>query len=401
MLAYYGTAISEHITKKPSGGIICTGVPVARTGTQEYLARELQLDGDPERIIPVRREPEEVFSPAALASFEGCAVTDGHPPENVTAENFSAYVRGHAQNVRRSGDYVVADLHIDDAALASDVLNHVKRQVSCGYLCTYAADGNGYAQKGILGNHIAIVPRGRAGSSVSIKDAAQEAKKGRKRMSAFWKSVLTAFGMAAKDASPEELDAMVSSTASVLDAAPAEKAPAAAPEKTAEPAQDTVVERAPKGDDLGSKLDRVLELLSSLKKEEPEEKKLSGEDELDDLLKRLGGEEAGEKTVTVPADKAADVCLSSEAKDAAVAILRSMRPVVAAIQDKAVRAQVTDALIASIQDQGKLGELAAAAQASAQKAADQAAMTSYEKRCEDSQAAYAARNPHKRQEKEV
>ena len=166
MLAYYGTAISEHITKKPSGGIICTGVPVARTGTQEYLARELQLDGDPERIIPVRREPEEVFSPAALASFEGCAVTDGHPPENVTAENFSAYVRGHAQNVRRSGDYVVADLHIDDAALASDVLNHVKRQVSCGYLCTYAADGNGYAQKGILGNHIAIVPRGRAGRGV-------------------------------------------------------------------------------------------------------------------------------------------------------------------------------------------------------------------------------------------
>ncbi len=394
MLAYYGTAISEHITKKPNGGIICTGVPVARTGTQEYLARELQLDGDPERIIPVRREPEEVFSPAALASFEGCAVTDGHPPENVTAENFSAYVRGHAQNVRRSGDYVVADLHIDDAALASDVLNHVKRQVSCGYLCTYAADGNGYAQKGILGNHIAIVPRGRAGSSVSIKDAAQEAEKGRKYMSKFTEAILAAFGMAAKEAeTQEEVNALVATAATALDAEPAAAADPA-------PAADVVVERAPKGDDLGSKLDRVLELLGSLKKEEPEEEKLSGEDELDDLLKRLGGEEAGEKTVTVPADKAADVCLSSEAKDAAVAILRSMRPVVAAIQDKAVRAQVTDALIASIRDQGKMGEIAAAAQAGAQKAADQAAMTSYEKRCADAQQAYAARNPHKRQEKE-
>lgn len=394
MLAYYGTAISEHITKKPNGGIICTGVPVARTGTQEYLARELQLDGDPERIIPVRREPEEVFSPAALASFEGCAVTDGHPPENVTAENFSAYARGHAQNVRRSGDYVVADLHIDDAALASDVLNHVKRQVSCGYLCTYAADGNGYAQKGILGNHIAIVPRGRAGSSVSIKDAAQEAEKGRKYMSKFTEAILAAFGMAAKEAeTQEEVNALVATAATALDAEPAAAADPA-------PAADVVVERAPKGDDLGSKLDRVLELLGSLKKEEPEEEKLSGEDELDDLLKRLGGEEAGEKTVTVPADKAADVCLSSEAKDAAVAILRSMRPVVAAIQDKAVRAQVTDALIASIRDQGKMGEIAAAAQAGAQKAADQAAMTSYEKRCADAQQAYAARNPHKRQEKE-
>lgn len=394
MLAYYGTAISEHITKKPNGGIICTGVPVARTGTQEYLARELQLDGDPERIIPVRREPEEVFSPAALASFEGCAVTDGHPPENVTAENFSAYVRGHAQNVRRSGDYVVADLHIDDAALASDVLNHVKRQVSCGYLCTYAADGNGYAQKGILGNHIAIVPRGRAGSSVSIKDAAQEAEKGRKYMSKFTEAILAAFGMAAKEAeTQEEVNALVATAATALDAEPAAAADPA-------PAADVMVERAPKGDDLGSKLDRVLELLGSLKREE-EEKKPGGEDELDGLLDKLAGKEDGEKAVTVPTDEAADVCLSPGAKDAAVAILRSMRPVVAAIQDKAVRAQVTDALIASIRDQGKMGEIAAAAQAGAQKAADQAAMTSYEKRCADAQQAYAARNPHKRQEKEV
>ena len=34
-------------------------------------------------------------------------------------------------------------------------------------------------------------------------------------------------------------------------------------------------------------------------------------------------------------------------------MLRSMRPVVAAIKDKDVRARVTDALIASIRDQGK------------------------------------------------
>lgn len=213
-------------------------------------------------------------------------------------------------------------------------------------------------------------------------------------MSKFTEAILAAFGMAAKEAeTQEEVNALVATAATALDAEPAAAADPA-------PAADVVVERAPKGDDLGSKLDRVLELLGSLKKEEPEEEKLSGEDELDDLLKRLGGEEAGEKTVTVPADKAADVCLSSEAKDAAVAILRSMRPVVAAIQDKAVRAQVTDALIASIRDQGKMGEIAAAAQAGAQKAADQAAMTSYEKRCADAQQAYAARNPHKRQEKE-
>lgn len=257
MLAYYGTVISEHITKKPNGGIICTCVPVARTGTQEYFARELQLDGDPERVIQVTREPDEVFSPAALASFEGCAVTDGHPPESVTAENFSAYVRGHAQNVRRSGDYVVADLHIDDASLASDVLNHVKREVSCGYLCTYAPAGGGYTQKGILGNHIAIVPRGRAGGSVSIKDAAQEAGKGRKYMSKFTEAILSAFGMAAKEAkTQEEVSALVATTATVLDADPSS---AAAPEPAAaKPVSDAAAEAPAWAVELNGKLDKVL-----------------------------------------------------------------------------------------------------------------------------------------------
>ena len=35
-----------------------------------------------------------------------------------TAVNFSQYSKGHAQNIRREGDYLVADLHIEDAVLA-------------------------------------------------------------------------------------------------------------------------------------------------------------------------------------------------------------------------------------------------------------------------------------------
>ena len=124
-------------------------------------------------------------------------------------------------------------------------------------------------------------------------------------------------------------------------------------------------------------------------------------DDLDKMLEKLGGKEDGEKDAAAPAGEEEEAPLSPAAKDAAVAMLRSMRPVVAAIEDKRVRAQVTDALLASIRDQGKMGEIAAAAQAGAKQAADQAAMTSYEKRCAESQSAYAARNPHKRQEKEA
>ena len=218
MIAYYGDRISPHMTDTPKGYLICHDVPIARTGEQEYLAKELQLDGEPDRLVKVNRYPEDVFEAATLASFEGKDVTAGHPPENVGPENFSAYSKGHVENVRRIGDHIVADLHIKDASLISDIRNHVVREVSCGYLCNYLPDGSGYKQTHIRGNHVAVVPRGRAGHEVAIKDhAAEQAEKGRNQnMSEFWKSILTAFGMAAKDASPEELQTMAATTAAAL-----------------------------------------------------------------------------------------------------------------------------------------------------------------------------------------
>ena len=178
MLAYYGTELSPNQTETWEGYLICRNVPIARTGTQQYLAHELQLEGDPERVIEVERREEDVFEDAAMASFEGKPVTDGHPPENVGPENFAAYARGHVQNVRREGGHLVADLYINDPVLASEVQNRVKREVSCGYLCRYEPNGARYRQTHIRGNHVAVVPRGRAGHEVSIQDQAPpESKK--------------------------------------------------------------------------------------------------------------------------------------------------------------------------------------------------------------------------------
>lgn len=392
MLAYYGTALSDHITKKPSGGLICTGVPIARTGTQEYLAGELGLGGDPERVIRVTRAPEEVFDPEAIASFEGVCVCDDHPPESVTAVNFSQYSKGHAQNVRREGEYLVADLHIEDALLADQVLHRAKREVSCGYTTTYVPEGGGYRQTNIRGNHVAVVQRGRAGSEVSIKDAAQGAEKGRKTMSEFWKSVLTAFGKAAKDASPEELDAMVSTTASALDAAPPDKKdgpgdpPPAGEEKNQDPppAKEESAADAPEqgpiqADALSVKLDKVLELLQHSGQEASP---VRDEKALDSLIEQLSGGAAAD---SLP--PAAD-------------LLKRMRPAVAGIQDTAARARVVDALVSAVGGPGLMGRVAQAAADSARKAADAARASTFEERCRESELNYAARNPHKRQEQE-
>ena len=395
MFAYYGTKISPNIDRTPEGYLICRNVPIARTGGQEYLAREIGLDGDPERVITVNREAEEVFSPAALASFEGKPVTDGHPPENLGPENFGAYIRGHVSRVHTSGEFVVADLYINDKNLASDIQNGVKREVSCGYTCQYEPAGEGYRQTQIRGNHVAVVPRGRAGHDVAIQDSAGEAGKRSEKTMFKWKEkIADAFRQAAQEAEPAEMAELAKAASLALDAEPAAKAQEAEPAKDA-PAGDVMVERAPKGDDLGSKLDKILERLEALEhKNDREEKKLSDELDLDDLLKRLTPEKE-EEAITISEEDEKCATLS---QDAAVQMIKRVRPAVAAIRDKAQRARVVDALLSCIGGDGSMGRIVQAAHDSAQAKNDKDRQTKYEKICEDSERAYAARNPHKQKE---
>lgn len=402
MIAYYGSQISPNMDKTPEGYLICRNVPINRTGVQVYSAKEVGVPGGGDEAVNVYRLEEDVFSPAALASMEGKDITRGHPPDMLDASNQAAYSTGHIENVRRDGDNTVADLIIKDPSLVSDVENNVLREVSCGYYCTFEPYKDGFKQTHLVGNHVAVVPRGRAGHDVAIKDhAAPEAEKGRQKMSEFWKSVLTAFGMAAKDASPEELDAMVTTAATALDAAPAEPAAAPADDKApeAEPAKDEEVMKEPKGDDIGSKLDRILEMLEAKARGGRGEHPLHDESDLDEMVEKLAGKKDDpEAAVTVPAEEMEDACMSTAAKDAAVELLKKVRPAVAAIQDKQERARVVDALLSTIKGPNTVGSIMQAAQDSARQNSEATRRTNYQKMCEESENAYASRNPHKNKE---
>lgn len=398
-LTYYGSRISPHMTETPEGYLICHDVPINRTGTQEYTAGEMQLDGDPERIITVNRYPEDVFDAAALASFEGKDVTAGHPPENLTPENHAAYSKGHVENVRRAGDQTIADLHIKDATLISDIKNGIIREVSCGYVCNWEPDGAGYKQTNIRGNHVAIVPHGRAGHDVAIKDqAAERAEKGSKAMSDFWRGFLNAFGEAAKDATPEQMEQVTNAAVKALDAAPAEKAQEAEPTAKTD---DEMIERAPKGDDIGSKLDRILEMLEAKSRDGRGEHDLHDESDLDEMIAKLSGKGEGEReggmdaesAVTVPAEQMED----KSTCDSAIALLKRVRPAVAQIKDSTDRARVVDALLKGL-DKGDMGGILKAAHDSAARAAATTQKTTYEARCAESEANYAALNPHVRKQ---
>lgn len=404
-IAYYGSRISPNQIETAEGYLICRSVPIARTGDQQYTAREVMQDGDPGQTVIVHRRPEDVFAEETIASFEGKPVTDDHPPENVQAENFASYARGHVQNVRQAGDNLVGDVYITDAKLASDVKHRVKREISCGYQCDLVPDGaGGYYQTNIRGNHVAVVLRGRAGHDVAIHDAANTAAEGRTNtMSKFTKGVLAAFGSAAKEASPEELEAMATITATALDAAPAEEAPEADPaEKKVEPSpakdepmKDEVVYKEQKGVDLGTKIDRILELLEGMMKGR-EEKHMSDETDLDEIIEKLTGKpEDPHEAKMIGAEDAKCGAMPTATRDAAVELLRRVRPAVAAIEDKAARARVTDALLGAVKGDNAMTAIAQAAYDSAAAAAKSTSRSTFDQICAESEAAYAAMNPHK------
>lgn len=174
-MLYYGSRISDNMTRTPEGYLICMNVPINRTGSQEYLGSELQLDSrDGNQRIEVLRDADQVFDRATLASFEGKPVCNEHPTEDVDITNNDMYQVGHCQNVRQEGDYTVADLYITNPEMIQEIENG-KREISCGYTCDFIPGDNGtYKQTNIRGNHIAVVNSGRAGENVSIKDSKQD-----------------------------------------------------------------------------------------------------------------------------------------------------------------------------------------------------------------------------------
>lgn len=399
MIAYYGSKLSPHMTETPEGFLICHDVKIARTGTQNYLAREIGLDGMPERVLQVTRSAEDVFDPAAIASFEGKDVTNTHPSEMIVQENQAAYSKGHAENVRRVGDYLVADLYLKDPTLISEVKNGAMRDVSCGYYCQYEADGAGYRQTHIRGNHIAIVPRGRAGRDVAIKDSAAElpAEKGKVKHMSKSKSLLSLFGLAAKNAAPEELDSMVETAAAALDAAPAVPALDAGPAKDTDPTdtQNTAVLDAL--NNLSGKLDQLI--AANTKKAEDKEP-----EDLDKVIAKMSGEKPDKKekdedesgSTTVSA--AEDECAKPAAKDSGLALLKAMRPIINGIQDKATRDALSKTLIEQVKGTSSVDAIAKAAQDSASAAANASGKNRYEQACQASQSAYNDRNPHMKKE---
>nr|DAL90459.1 MAG TPA: hypothetical protein [Caudoviricetes sp.] len=388
--AYFGSRISDHILKTPEGFLICKDVPIARTGTQQYRGCEF---GGPvaDGIYNVQRPEAEVFDRAAVASFEGKPVCDEHPEEDVTPDNYGRYMKGVCRDVRRGdGDLsncLVADLVIYDA----DLINKIeagKREISCGYDCLWnPTSDSSYDQLEIRGNHVAVVDRGRAGHKVAIRDTADDEKGGKKMSKSLIGRILRAL---ARDESttPEDMEAAAKLAGSSdaeprpqpapapAPAAPATPAPAAVPQPENKPAaMDEATEARFK------KIEDALEAISSkLNPAQPatEPKK----DALDALEEELQNKASAAETApagdeddvieppedinaqdAAPEEDVEGECVpnAKEARDAAMALIKNLKPAVAAIPNEAQRKRAADSLAilikGSMQQDAQYGEL--------------------------------------------
>ena len=165
----------------PEGYLLCHEVRVARIGKLMYGAGEVPVTADNTGLIVIERDAEELFSAKTIASFEGKPITNDHPDDWVSPENWKQLCVGTAKDVRRGegidADFLIADLLITDKE-AIDLVLSGKIEISLGYDADYyeVSKGKGI-QKNIVGNHIAIVDDGRCGSRCSIGDSFMPKKK--------------------------------------------------------------------------------------------------------------------------------------------------------------------------------------------------------------------------------
>jgi hypothetical protein len=171
---YTTSRLSMRQEMTPEGFLLCKDVAIARTGMQLYRASEVPITEDGSGIVRIERDPEEVFRPETIASFNGKPVTNDHPPMGVDACNWNQNAVGVTLNPRRGegiyDDFLFADLLITNQE-AINAIRDGKREISCGYDADYEEIEPGRGrQLNIIGNHVALVDKGRAGPRCAIKD---------------------------------------------------------------------------------------------------------------------------------------------------------------------------------------------------------------------------------------
>lgn len=178
---FFTDTLTLDAPRKVKGGFMAVRARAARSGVYDYLGSEVDPTGQhfkPTDTVKVYRDAADVFDKASVASFIAKPITNDHPTVAVNADNWNAYAKGTVMGALKDQEYLAFDLMLMDGPLIADVESG-KRELSNGYSCELvigdgiAPDGTAYQAKqvNIIGNHVAVVAKGRAGSQCRIADS--------------------------------------------------------------------------------------------------------------------------------------------------------------------------------------------------------------------------------------
>ncbi|MCK3654231.1 hypothetical protein A4G19_10595 [Pasteurellaceae bacterium Macca] len=185
-------------------GYLVVPATLSRLGVFDYLGKELGLSDN--SVKKVARTEQSLFSDSTVKSFEGVPITLGHPEDDVNAHNWKALAVGNVRNVKRDGDMLAGEAWIYDAEAISLIQDKGIEELSCGYRCdiqpSTLTDAD-FEMLPMVGNHVAIVPKGRCGSNVKLGD---EGKPKMTTTRKFLDALLGVFGTKLTDEQAKEVE---------------------------------------------------------------------------------------------------------------------------------------------------------------------------------------------------
>ena len=156
--------------------------PLTKEGVFPYLGKQIdplgrKYDLVQDAIYWVYRPFSEIQNAETLASFENKPFIDEHEMlgEGCTSTDCKN-IAGVINNIRAKNGMMIGDFTIYSDQIKKEILSG-KKQLSLGYRSSFKKehgvfDGHAYdfVQVGMVGNHVALVDRGRCGSDVRIFD---------------------------------------------------------------------------------------------------------------------------------------------------------------------------------------------------------------------------------------
>ncbi len=171
---------------KPETGQMIAPCTIARVGIMQYRAGdcvgikdgkpyELFPDKDPDEMVKVKTSAEELFSDKTMESARSAPITVNHPRDadgnlmDVTADNSKDLQKGSLEGLpTRMGDELSATIVLNDQATIT-LVQETADDLSIGQTCNLRLADEGCdwdAEKiDIRINHVAVVRKGRAGTS--------------------------------------------------------------------------------------------------------------------------------------------------------------------------------------------------------------------------------------------